>query len=797
MRKILFILLLLLIIATTNAQNGFFGSYVYGQGKDLITLIGGTSSSLSKFVTYSGNQIRHYSAYTDYMMPADSSNTYIGQNYSGETHYIETDHNDLRSFSILAGENLSNLNVSECRRLQYLYITDAYLPSSVNVSNLHELKQIYLNSNTSNGTIDLSNNGKLEFIGVYNDPITNVIISSPELERVQISGTNLATISLGIPNPMTGLIFLTNNKLIQSEVDEVLKWCVDGGRTSSDGNCSVSLDGVTNSCPSTSGISYAKILTNRGWAVSYNQCGGTNTPPTVTTSQPTYVSINSATSGGVVTSAGSSSVSARGVCWSTSQNPTVSNDKTTNGTGVGSFTSSITSLVAGTTYYVRAYATNSYGTSYGNQYTFTTLAEFTNPTVITTMPYGVSTNTATSGGHITSDGGGEIIEKGVCYSTSPTPTYAGNKTNEGSGIADFTSTITGLSANTTYYIRAYARNRILSGGFYIYALGYGQEETFTTTGSGTLPTVQTYIANTITSSSAYSGGNVISDGESSVTLRGVVWSAYSNPTRTSFPTGGNMPSGSGAGSFITQMPNLYSGTIYYYKAYAVNSSGTAYGDELNFTTTIEPTPQSYGYLYNWWAAIGDTNGDGASETSIANSGWHVASDSEWNTLISYLGASTAGSKLKTSGTIYWASPNTGTNTSLFNARGSGYRVNTGGFADLQQRVQYWTSTQYNSTDGVFAGLIHDYTEVFVLNANKKYGHTIRLIKDYTTLSNGQTGTYVGNDGRIYSTICIGTQEWISSDLLETTFRNGTIIEEVQNSSTWSSLTSAARCYYVP
>jgi uncharacterized protein (TIGR02145 family) len=97
--------------------------------------------------------------------------------------------------------------------------------------------------------------------------------------------------------------------------------------------------------------------------------------PIVTTNTITSITTNSATCGGDVTSNGASSVTARGVCWSTSQNPTVSESYTTDGSGTGSFTSNITGLTTGTTYYVRAYATNSAGTSYGEQRSFTAVVD--------------------------------------------------------------------------------------------------------------------------------------------------------------------------------------------------------------------------------------------------------------------------------------------------------------------------------------------------------------------------------------------------------------------------------------
>ncbi len=92
-------------------------------------------------------------------------------------------------------------------------------------------------------------------------------------------------------------------------------------------------------------------------------------------------------SGGIVTNEGGSSVIARGVCWNTSSNPTISNNHTNDGSGTGSFTSSITGLVANTTYYVRAYATNSEGPTYGEEVSFATPSC---PTIIITSAPTVS-----------------------------------------------------------------------------------------------------------------------------------------------------------------------------------------------------------------------------------------------------------------------------------------------------------------------------------------------------------------------------------------------------------------------
>jgi len=94
--------------------------------------------------------------------------------------------------------------------------------------------------------------------------------------------------------------------------------------------------------------------------------------PTVTTSEVTNITETTATCGGTIISEGSGTVLSRGVCWSTETDPSIENDKTSDGAGAGTFTSNITGLTDGTQYYVRAYATNNAGTGYGMAMSFTT-----------------------------------------------------------------------------------------------------------------------------------------------------------------------------------------------------------------------------------------------------------------------------------------------------------------------------------------------------------------------------------------------------------------------------------------
>lgn len=302
--------------------------------------------------------------------------------------------------------------------------------------------------------------------------------------------------------------------------------------------------------------------------------------PTVTTSTPS-VTNSTIDTGGDVTDEGSDTVTARGVCISTSINPTINDLKSANGTGPGVFVSNFTGLSTGTTYYLRAYATNSIGTAYGNQIITATTAVAA--TVTTTTANGIGTTYAASGGNVSADGGSPVTSKGVCWSTSASPTTADTKTIDGAGIGYFTSYITGLLRGTLYYVRAYAVNG--------QGTTYGNQVSFTT--SANVPTLTTTAVSNITLSGADSGGNITDDGGAAVTERGVFWNTTGNPTR--FDTG--TTSGTGVGVFTTTLGPLTENTTYYIRAYARNSAGWGYGNELSFTTlavlaTLDTTPAS-------------------------------------------------------------------------------------------------------------------------------------------------------------------------------------------------------------
>jgi Right handed beta helix region len=179
-------------------------------------------------------------------------------------------------------------------------------------------------------------------------------------------------------------------------------------------------------------------------------------PPTVsTTTVVTDITSTTATGGGDVIDEGGHAVISRGICWSSSPPPALADSCTDNGGGSGVFVSSLTGLTVDTSYYVRAYASNCEGTSYGGQKIFIPTSY---PTLTTTPITQIGAPTATGGGHVIGGGDSAVTLRGVCWSTSPGPTLTDSCTNDGTGTGIYVSSLTGLIDKTTYYVRAYANN---------------------------------------------------------------------------------------------------------------------------------------------------------------------------------------------------------------------------------------------------------------------------------------------------------------------------------------------------
>lgn len=322
--------------------------------------------------------------------------------------------------------------------------------------------------------------------------------------------------------------------------------------------------------------------------------------PTVTTSEVVNVSETAARFAGTIVSDGNSEISSKGFCWSsTNTTPTVNDTKhevTASGTN---FTYDVTNLAAGTKYYICAYAINVKGTSYGEVKSFATDVATTAPAVGVTTMSNITETTATASAEITSTGGLTISEKGFYYSsTNAVPTAVDAKAVSAVSGNMISSSLSGLSANTKYYIRAYAIN---SKG-----TALGAVEEFMTADDRTIPTVVTSDVTNIGETSARFSGNITSDGKSAVTSKGFYYGTSANPVND----GTKREVTADGTTFVYDVTNLAAGTKYYVCAYAANEKGVGYGIVQMFST--DPPEQ---------VVVAPTVG----KITISNIGEHAAS----------------------------------------------------------------------------------------------------------------------------------------------------------------------------
>ena len=414
----------------------------------------------------------------------------------------------------------------------------------------------------------------------------------------------------------------------------------------------------------------------------FSYCSKPTQPPkpnatmaTLTTNAISTITKTDAQGGGNVTADGGSAITFRGICWSTAAAPTITGSKTIDGSGAGNFSSSITGLTPNTTYYTRAYATNSIGTAYGNEVSFTTEEEDVMPVLTTNDITTITPTTAKSGGNITV-GGTTITARGICWSTTTNPTIADSKSTDGTGAGTFTSFSTSLAAGTTYYVRAYATNST--------GTAYGNEISFTT-----LPVVANKLYDI--------DGNVYN----TVTIGNQIW-MLENLKTTHYRNGEFIPNAVTASEWIAGTSG----------AYAIYENNTA-------------NNSLYGQLYNWFAVTNTRN--------IAPEGWHIPTSAELTSLIEFLGGSgEAGGAMKEAGTAHWISPNTGaTNSSGFIGLPGGYRDESGAYGSMGNTGYWWTTTEdyTGSTDANALALFTSNAEASIVTGSKKFGTSVRCVKD--------------------------------------------------------------------
>ena len=456
--------------------------------------------------------------------------------------------------------------------------------------------------------------------------------------------------------------------------------------------------------------------------------------PVLTTKSVTNISPNTANCGGIITSDKGNSISKKGVCWSTHENPTISDSISTDGNGASDYNSSLTNLIPGTNYYVRAYATNSKGTGYGSALTFKTTAM---PVVQTVTINNILSTQAQSGGIITSDGGNIISTRGICWSTSSTPTNKNYISLSTSATSTYSCSLTNLNPNTTYYTRSFITCGI--------SIAYGNILSFKTASSVTVKT--TAVTNADENGNATTGGTVTANGNT-ITAVGICWDITTNPTIYD----DKIEYGPKSGQFTSTIKGLDSYTTYYVRAYAKTSSEIIYGNNVSFKTPewVEDwdgirykvlTIGTQKWLGRNLTSFSDKNGgviedynliridsknfhyflDGYTR-DLCMMGWHIPTVSDWTKLANYLGgASVAGGKLKEAGFSNWNSPNTGASNS------SGFTALPYGIGDwgeeIGQSAYFWAKSslsavqlKYNSAELIFI----DYPQMSL---------SIRCIKD--------------------------------------------------------------------
>jgi uncharacterized protein (TIGR02145 family) len=513
---------------------------------------------------------------------------------------------------------------------------------------------------------------------------------------------------------------------------------------------------------------------------------------TITTLPIGNIANTTATSGGNITNNGGTSVTQRGVVWSTSPNPTTANNQSNDGSGTGNYTSNLTGLTPNTTYYVRAYAINSAGTSYGNELNFTTTGGLgsiaslncnsatNNGTLIAgTAASGVSSSVPYTGGNGGTYNSQTVNSTGVTGLTATLT--AGNFVN---GSGSLTYTITGTpstSGTASFVLNIGGQNCSLSRTVNSGSIAILNCNSATNTGTLTAGTA----ASGVSSSVPYTGGNGGTYNSQTVNSTGVTG-------LTATLTAGNFVNGSGSLTYtITGTPST-SGTASFalniggqncslsrtvnasgivsnpgsgvtFNGYTYTSVVLGNGQEWmaeNLRTTVyangDPIPNvsdnaqwwnlttgawvwynndsqyenPYGKLYNWYTINDPRN--------VCPTGWHVPSDIEWSTLINYLDPNadggnnipnTAGGKMKSIGNQHWQSPNTdATNESGFSGLPGGYRF-INTYDFLGGNGGWWSSTVSNIYSAWSRDLVYAYGNVNRGDLVKGGGQSVRCVKD--------------------------------------------------------------------
>ena len=518
---------------------------------------------------------------------------------------------------------------------------------------------------------------------------------------------------------------------------------------------------------------------------------GHHTPPTVMTTG-VAVSYLSATVNGSVVYIGGAPVAAKGFCYDTVMHPTVESATVSCGSGSGSFTANLLNLTSSTTYYVRAYATNMWGTNYGEEKVFTTLTELL-PTVEIVPAMDISFTSFTCGGDVTDSGTYAVTARGLCWATTPDPVMTGEHLHLGSGTGAFSASLTDLQPETAYYVRAYAVN----------ALGVAYSNTLTI--NTLIPEVPIVTTDSV---SMYNEcmATVVSDGGAPILQRGFCYDTLPNPTLDKDV----VTVDGGVGEFAATLSGLPIGKLYFVRAFATNAKGTTYGNQFDFYAGCDAktitdydgnvyntvlignqcwmkenlrtahysdgwpieegsvrsfeiayyyypnndvnNKEQYGLLYNAKALMREETGSNSVPSGVLGvcpAGWHVPSYAEWTVLKDFVGNQTEYRCNGSSNDIASAlADSTGWNSStiscspgfsLENNNATGFSARPAGhlngansnFSEWQSRAQFWSSTK---TGNYWRDVIITSNSTTVTGTTNgptdAYGLSVRCLRDY-------------------------------------------------------------------
>ena len=531
-----------------NTNTTFYIDWGDGNQIPLTTSTMGNTYSTATYVA--GNTVKVFGSGITNLNAGLKNLTAIDVSLCTDLTYLYLEHNNLTSLDVtkntkltyldFAYNNISSLNTSNNPQLNFLSTAFNNL-SSIDVTNNTLLSTLNCISNKLS-LLDVHNNTALTTLYCYSNKLSALDVSKNTLLTLLYCNNNnfyytslpqpksVYTTYSNAPQARIAATVVSNKVDISSQLKvndinnaqqtTVYKWYTKTGTALNVGTDYTESNGVFSFLKTPSDSVYC-TLANAAFPdfTGGNILRTVNLKvsvilPTVTTQLPSSVGTITAVGNGNIVDLGIPNPTSYGVCWNTTGTPTTSDNKVDLGaaSATGAFTANMTGLAPGTTYYVRAFATNVLGTSYGLVFSFTTVG--TLPSVSTLSVSNIGLTSATGNGNITSLGAPNPTQYGVVWGTSTGPTTAlSTKTTQGAiaTTGAFTSNITGLTPNTLYYVRAYVTN--------IMGTVYGPEvisfttltPTITTPSTVTLSGFATTVGTASASQTFIIGGSVVNN----------------------------------------------------------------------------------------------------------------------------------------------------------------------------------------------------------------------------------------------------------------------------------------------